>query len=49
LKDSIDFINVWYKEIDKYKTGRIDSANFEDDNRIRNGKIQWHSSHKQKL
>jgi hypothetical protein len=49
LKDSIDLIDVWYKEIDKYKTGRIDSANFEDDNRIRNGKIQWHSSHKQKL
>ena len=49
VKDSIDFINVWYKEIDTYKTGKVDSANYEDDNGLKNGKIIWFSSHKQKL
>ncbi len=49
VKDSMDYINVWYKEIDTYKTGRVDSANYEDDNGVKNGKIIWFSSHKQKL
>ncbi|MFL5811155.1 MAG: hypothetical protein ACJ749_16655, partial [Flavisolibacter sp.] len=25
VKDSFDYINVWYKEIDTYKTGKVDS------------------------
>jgi hypothetical protein len=49
VKDGQDYINVWYKEIDTYKTGKVDSANYEDDNGIKNGKIIWFSSHKQKL
>jgi hypothetical protein len=49
LKDSNNFVNVWYKEIDTYKTGKVDSANYEDDNGIKNGKIIWYSSHKQIL
>lgn len=49
LKDSGDFVNVWYKEIDTYKTGKVDSANYEDDNGLKNGKIIWYSSHKQRL
>lgn len=49
LKDSSNFINVWYKEIDTFKSGKVDSANYEDDNLIKNGKIIWLSSHKQKL
>jgi len=49
VKDSMDYINVWYKEIDTYKDGRVDSANYEDDNGIKNGKIVWFSSHKQVL
>lgn len=49
VKDSMDYINVWYKEIDTYKDGRVDSANFEDDNGLKDGKIIWYSSHKQKL
>jgi hypothetical protein len=49
VKDSTDFINVWYKEIDTYKDGRVDSANYEDDNIVKNGKIVWFSSHKQVL
>lgn len=49
VKDSADYINVWYKEIDTYKSGKVDSANYEDDNGIKDGKIIWYSSHKQKL
>jgi hypothetical protein len=49
LKDSNNYINVWYKEIDTYKSGRIDSANYEDDNAVKNGKIVWFSQHRQKL
>ena len=49
VKDSMDFINVWYKEVDTYKSGKVDSANYEDDNGIKNGKVTWFSSHKQVL
>ena len=47
--NSNHFINVWYNEIDTYKSGKIDSANYEDDNAVKNGKIVWFSSHKQIL
>ena len=49
VKDSSNYINVWYKEIDTYKTGRVDSANYEDDNAMKDGKIIWFSQHKQVL
>ena len=49
VKDSMDYINVWYKEVDTYKTGKVDSAYYEDDNGFKNGKIVWYSSHKQHL
>ena len=49
VKDSTDYINTWYKEIDTYKSGRIDSAYYEDDNGFKNGKIIFYSSHKQVL
>jgi Beta-lactamase class D len=49
VKDSMDYINVWYKEIDTYKNGKVDSANYEDDNGLKNGKIAWFSSHRQEL
>lgn len=49
VKDSMDYVNVWYKEIDTYKSGKVDSANYEDDNGLKDGKIIWYSSHKQKL
>jgi len=48
-KDSADFINAWYKEIDTYKTGKVDSANYSDVNQVKNGKLRWYSSFKQKL
>lgn len=49
VRDSIDYVKVWYKETDIYKTGKVDSAYFEDDNGLKKGKILWLSSHKQKL
>jgi hypothetical protein len=49
VKDSANYINVWYKEIDTYKTGKVDSAYYEDDNGMKNGKVAWFSSHKQVL
>jgi hypothetical protein len=47
IKDSTNYINVWYKEIDTFKSGKADSAYYEDDNVVKNGKIVWLSSHKQ--
>jgi len=44
-----DWVNVWYTETDTYKTGKVDSTNYEDDNMIKNGKIVWASSHQQKM
>jgi len=48
-KDSADYINTWYQEIDTYKTGKIDSANYSDYNQVKNGKVILYSSFKQKL
>ena len=48
-KDSSNYITVWYKEIDTYKSGRVDSANFSDVNAVKNGKITWYSSFRQSL
>ncbi len=42
-----DWVNVWYKEVDTYKSGKKDSAEYEDDNRLKDGKIVLVSSHKQ--
>lgn len=44
-----DWVNVWYKETDTYKTGKVDSTNYEDDNMLKNGKIVWVSGHQQKI
>jgi hypothetical protein len=44
-----DWVNVWYKEVDTYKTGKVDSADYEDDNRLKDGKIVWTSTHVQKF
>jgi hypothetical protein len=48
-KDSADWVNVWYKEIDTFKNGKVDSAEYEDDNLMKNGKVLYTSSHKQVL
>ena len=44
-----DFIDVWYKETDTYKTGKIDSFNLMDANGVTNGKISWYSQYRQAL
>jgi hypothetical protein len=40
------FVNTWYKEIDTYKSGKVDSAYYQDINQIKNGKIVWFSQYK---
>ncbi len=42
-------IVTWYKEIDTYKDGRVDSATYHDINRVKNGKITYYSSMKRVL
>jgi hypothetical protein len=44
-----DWVNIWYKEIDTYKTGKVDSIAYEDDNMLKDGKIVWIEQHTQKL
>ena len=44
-----DWVSVWYDEVDKYKIGRVDSASYQDDNLVVNGKIKVFSQHKQFL
>jgi hypothetical protein len=43
-----DWVNLWYKEVDTYKKGKVDSTEYEDDNLLKNGKIVYTSSHSQK-
>lgn len=49
IKDSTNWVNVWYIETDTFKNGKIDSAQYEDDNVIKNGKIAYLSSHKRPI
>jgi ketosteroid isomerase-like protein len=44
-----DWVIVWYKEKDTYKTGKIDSMYYVDDNRLVGGKIVYTSSYSQKI
>ncbi len=44
-----DWVNVWYKETDTYKSGKVDSLNFEDANQLKNGKVVFVTSYQQKL
>jgi len=46
IDKNADFVNVWYKEIDTYKTGKVDSADWHDINMVKNGKIAWYSQYK---
>ena len=44
-----DWVGVWYTEIDTYKTGKVDSAFYQDDNMIVNGKMTYISSKRRTL
>lgn len=44
-----DWVNVWYKETDYHKSGKIDSTFYQDDNLMKNGKIVFTGSHSSKL
>lgn len=43
------YIVTWYKEIDTYKDGRVDSASYHDINQIKDGRIIWYSQFKRPL
>lgn len=44
-----DWVGVWYKEIDTYKNGKVDSAFYQDDNNVKNGKLVYISSKRRPL
>jgi hypothetical protein len=44
-----DWVGVWYKETDTYKTGKVDSAFYQDDNNVKNGKMVYISSKRRPL
>lgn len=44
-----DWVIVWYKQVDTYKTGKVDSASYQDDNELVNGKIVWINNKRQAL
>jgi len=45
-----DWVCVWYKETDTYKTGKVDSTYYEDDYMVDgNRRIVFIDSHKQEL
>lgn len=43
-KDAL--VMTWYKEIDTYKTGKVDSGYYHDVNGIKNGRINYYSQYK---
>ncbi|HSK13886.1 MAG TPA: nuclear transport factor 2 family protein [Phnomibacter sp.] len=40
---------VWYKQVETYKDGRVDSARYHDINMLKDGKIVWYSQYKRPL
>jgi len=44
-----DWVNVWYREVDYHKTGKVDSTDYEDDNLMKAGKIMYTGSHSTKI
>ena len=48
-KQNDSIIVVWYKQIDTYKSGRVDSAHYHDINMVKGGKIVWYSQYKRPL
>jgi hypothetical protein len=44
-----DWVSVWYKQTDTYKNGKVDSAEYQDDNNMLNGKIVYISDKRRTL
>jgi len=44
-----DWVNVWYKQTDTYKNGKVDSSFFQDDNKMVKGKIVFVGDKRQPL
>jgi ketosteroid isomerase-like protein len=43
---NVNFVNVWYKEVDTYKSGKKDSADWHDFNVVANGKIIYYAQYR---
>lgn len=43
------FVVTWYKQVDVYKDGRVDSAQYHDINQVKGGKIVWYSQYRRAL
>ncbi|MFI5158779.1 MAG: hypothetical protein ACHQF4_07930 [Sphingobacteriales bacterium] len=44
-----DWVCIWYKQTDTYKTGKVDSAYYEDDNEMVKGKIAFINDKRREL
>ena len=44
-----DWVSTSYTEMNVYKTGKVDSSYYQDNNMLKNGKIVMYSQHKQVL
>jgi len=44
-----EWVSVWYKQTDTFKTGKVDSSFYNDVNHIKNGKIDYWTSFRQAL
>ena len=40
------FVVTWYDETDTYKSGKVDSASYQDINMMKDGKIVYYSQYK---
>ena len=49
IDKNADWVCVWYKQTDTYKTGKVDSAFYNDVNNVAKGKIVYVSSQRQQL
>jgi ketosteroid isomerase-like protein len=45
---NVDAVLVWYKEIDTYKNGKVDSADYHEINGVKDGKITFVESYRRK-
>ncbi|MDH4091397.1 MAG: nuclear transport factor 2 family protein [Cyclobacteriaceae bacterium] len=46
IDHNADYVGLWYTEIDTYKNGKIDSAEWHDINAVKDGKIRWYAQYR---
>lgn len=47
IDKGVDFVNVWYRETDTFKSGKVESFSISDANTLKNGKIFRYSQYRQ--